>query len=107
MRSDVLRHAPSFLNALLFKCVKSVVFIKFFPLSTSSAVVPAGILDPQQPNAEHHHPAHRADSRGSGRRVQAVLAPAYPTHATGLHARQQPWAECYHKGRDVHEHTQA
>lgn len=74
---------------LLFcKSVNTVVIFHYYflSLSTSSAVVPAGILDPQQPNAEHHHPAHRADSRGSGGRVQAVPAPAYPTHATGLHA---------------------
>lgn len=69
----------SLIAVLLCKSVHTL----FFP---SSFVGPAGILDPQQPNAEHHHPAHRADSRGSGRRVQAVLTPAYPTHATGLHA---------------------
>lgn len=61
---------------------KSVHIVCF----SSSIIVPAGILDPQQPNAEHHHPADRTDSRGSGRRVQAVLATADPTHASGLHA---------------------
>lgn len=45
-----------------------------------------GVLDAKQPHAEHHHPSDRADRGGTGRRIQALPASAYPTHAAGLHA---------------------
>lgn len=45
-----------------------------------------GVLDTEQPHAEYYHPSDRADCGGTGRRVQALPASAYSTHAAGLHA---------------------
>lgn len=48
--------------------------------------ITVGVLDTEQPHAEHHYPSDRADCGGSGWRIQALPASAHSTHVACLHA---------------------